>query len=94
MAAPFINGMVNREVSFCRVHSIEAKDKLEKLLLDNRISYFVEWKEYSFITKLFNPKVKNSFVFKINEEDLAKARLLVAGSSDVENGSEETEVAE
>ena len=31
---------------------------------------------------------------KINEEDLAKARLLVAGSSDVENGSEETEVAE
>lgn len=94
MAAPFINGMVNREVSFCRVHSLEAKEKLEKLFLDNRISYFVEWKEYSFLSKIFNPKAKNSFVFKINEEDLAKARLLVAGSSDVDDGSEETEAAE
>lgn len=31
----------NREVTFCRVYSQESKKKLEKLFLQNRISYFI-----------------------------------------------------
>lgn len=90
MASVFNNGMVSREVSFCRVYSKDAKEKMEKIFLDNRISYFVEWQEYSFLTKLIRPKAKNSFVFKINEEDLARATELVRGVS----ASEEVEEAE
>ena len=43
----------NREVSFCRVYSLTSKEKLEKLFLQNRISYFIEWQERSFISRLF-----------------------------------------
>lgn len=41
-ALSFDDKVFNREVSFCRVYSLESKEKLEKLFLRNRISYFIE----------------------------------------------------
>ena len=41
MAVDIFDGsMYYREVAFCRVYSLESKEKLEKLFLKNRISYF------------------------------------------------------
>ncbi len=73
----FNNEIVNREVAFCRVYSKDAKDKLEKLFLNNRISYFIEWQDRSILSRIFGKREKNVFTIKINEEDVARATELV-----------------
>ncbi|GFI02470.1 MAG: hypothetical protein HFI44_13660 [Lachnospiraceae bacterium] len=76
----------NREVSFCRVYSLTSKEKLEKLFLQNRISYFIEWQERSFISRLFGGdknKEKNTFTIRINEADVGRATELVQGMESV-----------
>ena len=76
----------NREVSFCRVYSLTSKEKLEKLFLQNRISYFIEWQERSFISRIFGGdknKEKNTFTIRINEADVGRATELVQGMESV-----------
>lgn len=77
MSSVFMDGMVNREVAFCRVYSKDAKDKLEKIFLQNRISYFIDYQDRSFLGKLMGTKEKNVFTIKINEEDVPRATELV-----------------
>ena len=77
------NGVVNREVAFCRVYSMDAKEKLEKLFLKNRISYFVEWQDRSFISRLLGAREKNIFTIKINDADIERATALVQGIESV-----------
>ena len=73
------DGIVNREVAFCRIYNKDAKDKLEKLFLENRISYFVEWQERSLLSRLLGRKEKNVFTIKINDADIDRATALVQG---------------
>ena len=77
--------MVSREVDFCRVYSMEAKEQLEKLFLRNRISYFIEWQDRSLFSRIFgkNEKGKNIFTIRINEADIEKATELVNGIDSV-----------
>ena len=77
------NGMVSREVSFCRVYSLDAKKKLEKLFLENRISYFVEWQDRSLLSRIIGGKDKNVFTIKINEADVERATALVQGMDSI-----------
>ena len=77
MASVFMDGMINREVPFCRVHSKEAKEKLEKLFLNNRISYFTEYQGRSIIGKILGSKEKGVYTIKINEDDVPRATELV-----------------
>lgn len=87
MASVIIDDKVfNREVSFCRVYSLESKQKLEKLFLQNRISYFIEWQDKSFLSRLLrgdNQKEKTVFIIRINEADIEKATALVQGLESV-----------
>ncbi len=76
----------NREVTFCRVYSQESKKKLEKLFLQNRISYFIEWQERFLFARLFGGKrqrEKNVFTVRINEADVERATELAKGIEDV-----------
>ncbi|MBD5463870.1 MAG: hypothetical protein HDR24_12590 [Lachnospiraceae bacterium] len=76
----------NREVSFCRVYSMTSKEKLEKLFLQNRISYFIEWQDRSFVSRLFGGeknKEKTTFTIRINEADVERATELVSGMESV-----------
>lgn len=76
----------NREVSFCRVYSQESKTKLEKLFLQNRISYFIEWQERSWFARLFGgekQKERNVFTVRINEADVERATELAQGLDDI-----------
>lgn len=78
----FDNQRFNREVPFCRVYDQESKEKLEKLFLKNRISYFIEWQERPFFSRVFGAdrkKEKNIFVIHINEADVERATQLVQG---------------
>lgn len=80
MMSIFGDQAFNREISFCRVYSVESKDKLEKLFLNNQISYFIEWQEPSFFAKLFSGgKQKSTFTVRINEADVERATKLVHG---------------
>lgn len=83
MASVFNDGMVNREVAFCRIYSLEAKERLERVFLQNRISYFIEWQERSIFSRLVKGKEKNVFTIKINEEDVPRATELVRGMESV-----------
>ena len=72
----------NREVSFCKVYSLEDKEKLEKVFLKNRISYFIEWQDKPLLQRIFSRdsnKEKSFFTIRINEADVPKARELVQG---------------
>ena len=76
----------NREVAFCKVYSLESKEKLEKIFLKNRISYFIQWQDKTFWQRLFgneSAKEKNVFTIRINEADVEKAKELVQGIESV-----------
>ena len=78
----------NHEIPFCKVYSMESKDKLEKLLLSNRISFFIEWKERGLWERFFhNNNEKNVFTIRINEADSLLARDLVEGMDSVQIAS-------
>ena len=83
MAVDIFDGsMYYREVAFCRVYSLESKEKLEKLLKKNRISYFIEWQDKPLLQRIFSRdsnKEKSFFTIRINEADVPKARELVQG---------------
>lgn len=80
------NGMISGEVAFCKVYSAEAKKQLEKLFLKNRISYFIEWQERSFVSRLLKREdrsEKSVFIIRINEADVEEATKLIAGMESV-----------
>lgn len=81
-AVMFGDKMFNREVAFCKVYSLESKEKLEKLFLKNRISYFVEWQDKPVLQRLLggeSKKEKKVFTIRINEADVELAKELVQG---------------
>lgn len=71
----------NHEIPFCKVYSVESKDKLEKLLLTNRISFFVEWQEKKLWQKFLGntSSRKSEFTIRINEADSVLASDLLEG---------------
>lgn len=76
----------NREVTFCKIYSQESKKKLEKLFLQNRISYFIEWQERSLFSRIFGgekQREKNVFTVRINEADVERATELAKGLDDI-----------
>lgn len=80
----FGDQMYNREVAFCNVYSLDGKEKLEKLFLQNRISYFIEWQNRSLLSRLFaSDKHKNVLTVRINEADVERAADLVRGIESV-----------
>ena len=82
MAALNFNALFfNHEISFCKVYNVESKDNLEKLLVSNRISFFVEWQEQRLWERFFRNVngQKNVFTIHINEADTGLARDLVEG---------------
>lgn len=85
-AVVFDEQVFNREVPFCKVYSLDSKKKLEKIFLKNRISYFIEWQDKSFLQRLLgkeNNKEKSVFTIRINEADVERARELVQGMESV-----------
>lgn len=88
MAALNLNALFfNHEISFCKVYNVESKDKLEKLLVSNRISFFVEWQEKRFWERFFRTEGEEVFTIHINEADTTLARNLAEGIESVQIAS-------
>ena len=86
----FDDQVFNREVPFCRVYSLDSKEKLEKLFywifLKNRISYFIEWQDRPLLARFFGDekqKEKSMFTIRINEADVERATELIKGLESV-----------
>ena len=82
----FDDRVFNREVPFCRVYSLDSKEKLEKLFLKNRISYFIEWQDRPLLARFFGDekqKEKSMFTIRINEADVERATDLIKGLESV-----------
>ena len=74
----------NNDVSFCRVYSMDSKKILEERFLANRISYFIDWQEQSFLQKIFGgSRNKILCTVRINRQDVERARELVSGLEDI-----------
>lgn len=79
----------NHEIPFCKVYGVESKDKLEKLLLTNRISFFVEWQEKKLWQRFLGngDHGRNEFTIRINEADSVLASDLLEGIDCVKLGT-------
>lgn len=75
----FGSGPVNNEVDFCRVYDQETRKKIEKILLDNRISYCCHFEDKGFLQKFFFTKSSQNTacVFRIHDEEVPRAKKLV-----------------
>lgn len=70
---------VNNEVDFCKVYDMETKRKIEKILLDNRISYCCHFEDKGILQKFFfmKPSNKVACIFRIHDEEVPRAKELV-----------------
>lgn len=73
----FNSGPVNNEVDFCRVYDLETKKKIEKILLDNRISYCCHFEDKGIFQKLLKPNQNTACIFRIHDEEVPRAKKLV-----------------
>ena len=64
-------GPVNHEVDFCKVYDMETKEKVERILLKNSISYFVEWEDKGVGGLFFfrKPREKSACIFRIHSDE-------------------------
>lgn len=84
-------GPVNHEVDFCKVYDMETKEKVERILLKNSISYFVEWEDKGMGGLFFfrKPREKSACIFRIHSDEVSRAKellKLVLGSKLKETG--------
>lgn len=54
---------VHNELEWCQVTDLETKEKIEKALLKNRVSYFVKWEK----PKLFSNEKFGTCIFCVNQ---------------------------
>lgn len=76
---PITSGPVNNEVDFCKVYDLQTKEKIEKILLANRISYCCHFEEKGILQKFFyaKPNQNTACIFRIHDEEVPRAKELV-----------------
>lgn len=70
-------GSVNHEVDFFRAQDLDTRDKVEKVLLQNRISYFIEWEDRRIGGLFRKPGSRTTCMFRIHSDEVPRARELL-----------------
>lgn len=65
---------VHNEVELCETSDMDVKSRIEKTLLENRISYYIKWYKQGFFWNS-----KNVCVFCVNENSKDEAEELING---------------
>ena len=65
---------VHNEVELCETSDMDVKSRIEKTLLENRISYYIKWYKQGFFWNS-----KNVCVFCVNENSKDEAEALING---------------
>lgn len=56
----FADVKVHNEVEFCTITDLNVKKQLERLFLDERISYYEKWDDVSFLREFCRRKNQNA----------------------------------
>lgn len=72
---------VHNEIEFCETADMDVKQKIERVLLHNRISYYIKWYKQGFLRRN-----RNICIFCINDSAREEAEQLVRA---LEEGIEE-----
>ena len=67
----------NNEVDFCKVYDMETKRQIEKILLDNGISYCCQFEDKGILQRFFSRNAKSACIFRIHDEEVPRAKALV-----------------
>ena len=67
-----------RNGDFCKVYDMGTKEQIERILLANRISYSCRFEKQGFFSKLFGVGEKALCTFRIHDEEVPRAKRLVA----------------
>lgn len=71
-------GPINHEVEFCRVHDNATREKVERILLRNGISYYIEWEDKGIFGLLMRKsREKTTCIFRIHSDEVVRARELL-----------------
>lgn len=84
----FSDVKVHNEVEFCSVVDFGVKKQLERLFLENRISYFEKWNDTGFIKKMFLGETKEKCILCINEMQKEKALEILSEHPELKAGIE------
>ncbi|MGN0431598.1 MAG: hypothetical protein ACI4EQ_04495 [Lachnospiraceae bacterium] len=72
---------VHNEIELCETADMEVKQQIERVLLHNRISYYIKWHKQGFFKRN-----KNVCIFCINDNSREEAERLVRSiSKDIES---------
>ena len=69
---------VHNELEWCQVTDLSTKEKIEKLLLKHRVSYFVKWEK----PKLFSNDKFGTRIFCVNQLQKEIAEEAIEGLAD------------
>ncbi|NLL80453.1 MAG: hypothetical protein GX234_11860 [Clostridiales bacterium] len=84
MAMKFSDVKVHNEIELCEVGDVETKEKIEKALLKERISFFIRWKDKGFWARLFSSK-ESTGVICVNDLQRESAEACVKRLEKEEN---------
>ena len=73
----FADVKVHNEVEFCTITDLNVKKQLERLFLDERISYYEKWDDVSFFKRVFAGGEKSKCTLCINEMQRDKAEEIL-----------------
>ncbi len=73
----FKQAYYHNEIELIRIEDPSLKNKIEKVFLRNRISYFIRWDRPTFFQKLMGKREGHSCKICINEWDKEKALELI-----------------
>lgn len=68
----------HNEIEFMRIDDVQLKNKIEKIFLQNRISYYIRWEKPAFWKKILGKNEENRCKICINGWDKEKALELTA----------------
>lgn len=79
----FADVKVHNEVEFCTITDLNVKKQLERLFLDERISYYEKWDDVSFFKRVFAGGEKSKCTLCINEMQRDKAEEILEAHPDL-----------
>lgn len=71
---------INNEVEWCQVYDLKLKEKIEKALLKNRVSYCILFEK----PRLFSSDKRERFIFCVNSLQKESADNALADLGDIE----------
>lgn len=66
MSLKFSDVKVHNEIELCEIESLEEKEKIERALLREQISFYIRWQSKGFFARLFLGS-KETAIFCVNE---------------------------